>query len=162
MPKRARCPHCDRLFDRRVLDEHIAGCRTRSNDRDRIPSPSPSRTIIVDGNNVAYHLSHDNIPRVENILNAHRSLKAAGYVPVIIVSAALKHKIDKPGVLRDIDNLLEAQRGTNDDLLIIREAQARNAEIVSNDRFLNWQDRYPWVLSRLRRYRLTLSGLILT
>lgn len=119
-------------------------------------------TVIVDGNNIAYHLSHDNIPRVENILNAVRSLSAAGYTPIIVVSAALKHKINKPEVLQDIENLVEAKSGTNDDLLIIHESQKRNADIVSNDRFLNWQTRYPWVSSRLRRYRLTTSGLILS
>ncbi len=161
MPKRARCPNCDRLFDRRVLDDHIVKCRTRES----IKAVHPLRertTLVVDGNNVAYHLSHDGVPRVANLMNANRSLIASGFKPFIVVSAALKHKIDKPNVLHDIENLIEATRGTNDDLLIIQEAHQRNADIVSNDRFLNWQKRYPWVVSRLRQYRLTPSGLILS
>jgi hypothetical protein len=116
----------------------------------------------VDGNNVAYHLSHDGVPHADNLLNAQRSLTASGYTAFIVISAALKHKIDRPGVLNQIENLIEAQRGTNDDLLILREAQNRNADIVSNDRFLNWNKSHPWVASRLRRYRLTPTGLILS
>ncbi|MDF1537598.1 MAG: hypothetical protein P1Q69_01675 [Candidatus Thorarchaeota archaeon] len=162
MSKRARCPHCDRLFDRRVLDDHIVKCRTRAFAKVVTSPPHARTTLVVDGNNVAYHLSYDGVPLVENLLNAIRSLRASGFRPFIVVSAALKHTINKPSVLHDIENVIEATRGTNDDLLIIQEAQERNADIVSNDRFLNWQQKYPWVASRLRRYRLTPSGLILS
>jgi hypothetical protein len=161
LPKRARCPHCDRSFDRRVLDDHISKCRSRVSGLQKRTSITGRRTLIVDGNNVAYHLSHNGVPRVENLINAQRSLTASGYIPIIVISAALKHKIDKPSQMNQIENLLEAQRGTNDDLLIMKEAQNRNADIVSNDRFLNWEISYPWVSSRLRRYRLTPTGLIL-
>ncbi len=162
LPKRARCPHCDRLFDRRVLDDHIVKCRGRSTGREKRVTMTTRKTLIVDGNNVAYHLSYNGVPRVENLLNAQHSLIASGYWPVIVISAALKHKIDRPEVLNQIENLVEAQRGTNDDLLIFSEAQKRKADIVSNDRFLNWQKSHPWVASRLRRYRLTPTGLILS
>ncbi|MHA1906368.1 MAG: NYN domain-containing protein [Candidatus Thorarchaeota archaeon] len=162
MPKRARCPHCDRLFDRRVLDDHISKCRSRVLGREKRASIPGRKILIVDGNNVAFHLSHNGVPQVENLINAQRSLVASGYTPVIVISAALKHKIDRPGVLNQLENLVEAQRGTNDDLLIFKEAQRRNADIVSNDRFLNWQKSHPWVASRLRRYRLTPTGLILS
>ncbi|MFW9849794.1 MAG: hypothetical protein ACFFF4_11680 [Candidatus Thorarchaeota archaeon] len=162
MPKRARCPNCDRLFDRRILDDHIIKCRGRSQEHKKQATQSSRRILIVDGNNVAYHLSQNGVPHVSNLLNAQNSLKASGYFPIIVISAALKHKIDKPEVLTQIENLIEAQRGTNDDLLILSEAQKRNADIVSNDRFLNWQKSHPWVSSRLRKYRLTPTGLILS
>ncbi len=162
LPKRARCPHCDRLFDRRNLDDHIIKCRGRSTGLKKRIAMTTRRTVIVDGNNVAYHLSHNGVPRVENLLNAQHSLITSGYNPVIVISAALKHKIHRPEVLNQIEHLVEAQRGTNDDLLILSEAQRRNADIVSNDRFLNWQKSHPWVTSRLRRYRLTPTGLILS
>jgi hypothetical protein len=123
------------------------------------------KTVIVDGNNVAYHLSPDGKPQVNNILLAQRSLVGSGYRPVFVISAALAHSIDKPNVLQTLMNdlkMVRAPRGTNDDLKIIQIAQERNADIVSNDRFLDWIDKYPWVSDRLRKYRMTPSGLILT
>ncbi|MFW9910134.1 MAG: hypothetical protein ACFFEF_16375 [Candidatus Thorarchaeota archaeon] len=161
MPKRARCPYCDRSFDRRELDNHIAKCRSSRHVR-KVIHPAVRKSVIVDGNNIAYHLLHNGTPRAENIANAYRSLVSVGFSPTIVISAALKHNIDKPELLATIPDIQEAPRGSNDDLLIIQEAQKRNADIISNDRFLNWLGNYPWLSSRLRRYRLTPSGLILS
>ena len=165
MAKRARCPHCDRLFNRDVLDKHIMRCRERTRaTADRRPQRG-RKTVIVDGNNIAYHLSPNGKPQVNNLLLAQRSLVSGGYKPVFVISAALVHSIDKPNVLQTLMNGIEvvrAPRGTNDDLKIFQIAQNRNADIVSNDRFLDWLDRYPWVSDRLRKFRLTPSGLILT
>jgi len=121
--------------------------------------------VIVDGNNIAYHLSPNGKPQVNNLLLAQRSLFSGGYQPVFVISAALVHSIDKPSILQELMNstdVVQAPRGTNDDLKIIQIAQERNADIVSNDRFLDWLDRYPWVANRLRKFRMTPSGLILT
>ncbi len=165
MPKRARCQYCNRLFSRDKLDEHIHRCRTRHDRKpEHLLKPS-QRAIIVDGNNIAFYLSPDNIPKVGNLVRAHQSLLNAGYKPLTIVSAALKHRIDKPEHLRHLISLgqiIEAPRGRDDDLEIIQTAREKNAHIVSNDRFLNWLDRFPWVSARLIRYRMTPSGLILT
>lgn len=162
MPKRARCPHCDRLFNRDILDNHIQKCRSRSqrvrDDKNR------RRTVVVDGNNVAYHLSSQGKPNARNLILAYRSLTSTGFKPVFVVSAALIHKIDNPIALNEFmlsAEVVEAPRGTDDDLRIIRLAKERDAHIVSNDRFLDWTDRYPWITSRLRKYRVTPSGLIL-
>jgi hypothetical protein len=136
--------------------------RDTSAGRSRLPS---RRSLIVDGNNVAYYLSRKGAPRVQNLILARQSLRQAGYRPIIVVSAALIHKIDRPEVLAsmmDGTSVIESPRGRNDDLTIIRLAEKRNAEILSNDRFLDWQDRFPWLASRLRRYRMTPAGLILS
>jgi hypothetical protein len=120
---------------------------------------------VVDGNNVAYHLAPNGMPRVKNLILGHRSLTKAGYRVVIVISAALSHNIDQPDVLQqliDRGQVIKAKRGTNDDLTIIRIAQQDNADIVSNDRFLDWRGRYPWLESRLKRYRMTPTGLILS
>ena len=165
MPKRARCPHCERLFSRDVLDRHIQRCRERTRT---VTSKSPQRgrkIVIVDGNNVAYHLLPNGKPQVKNLLHAQRSLVNGGYKPVFVISAALIHKIDNPEGLNTLMNEIEvvrAPRGTNDDLKIFEIAQKRNADIVSNDRFLDWLDKYPWVSDRIRKYRMTPTGLILT
>ncbi|TFF86336.1 hypothetical protein EU519_01460 [Candidatus Thorarchaeota archaeon] len=164
LPKRARCPYCDRLFSRDRLDDHVRYCRMKDTEARTTRTPS-ARTLIVDGNNVAYYLSRRGVPRVSNLILARQSLRQVGYRPIIVVSAALIHKIDRPEVLGNmIDgvSVIEAPRGRNDDLTIIRLAQKRNAEILSNDRFLDWQDRFPWLASRLRRYRMTPAGLILS
>lgn len=165
MAKRARCPHCDRLFGRDELDRHIQRCRERNRVVDRSVTKRTRKTVIVDGNNIAYHLSPNGKPQVNNLLLAQRSLVNGGYKPIFVISAALIHSIDKPDVLQTLMNDLEvvqAPRGTNDDLKIIEIAQNRNADIVSNDRFLDWLDRYPWVTDRLRKFRMTPSGLIMT
>ncbi|MGY5854403.1 MAG: hypothetical protein RTU92_12620 [Candidatus Thorarchaeota archaeon] len=164
MPKRIRCPHCDRLFSRDQIDSHIRKCRSRDIQSKGTKREQGRRTIIIDGNNIAYHLAYNGTPRVANLLNAINSLTEARLRPTVVISAALKHKIDKPDNLRHLINereIIEVQRGTNDDLAIIKMAQERNADILSNDRFLDWIDRFPWLPDRLRRYRMTPSGLIL-
>jgi hypothetical protein len=165
LPKRVRCPHCDRLFDRDILDRHIQKCRERNRTTGQREVHKRRKLVIVDGNNIAYHLSPNGKPQINNLFLAHRSLVNGGYKPVFVISAALVHSIDRPNALQILMSDLEviqAPRGTNDDLKIIQIAQKRNADIVSNDRFLDWQDRYPWISNRLRKFRLTPSGLILT
>jgi hypothetical protein len=118
----------------------------------------------LDGNNIAFYMSPNGIPQVSNLLRAYRSLKSAGYRPTIVVSAALKYRIDNPDILQSLKNrriVIESPRGTDDDLTIIRLAKQKNANIISNDRFLDWRERYPQLDSRLVRYRMTPSGLIL-
>ena len=163
MPKRSRCPYCDRLFNRDELDNHIARCRLKgSKQREKIQIAK--RKVVVDGNNVAYYLSSDGHPRVAGILLAVNSLKQVGLQPKVVVSSALKHSIDNPEKLQElIDSKLveEAPRGSDDDLHIIRLAEKINSDIVSNDRFLEWQGRFPWLDSRILRYRMTPTGLIL-
>jgi hypothetical protein len=125
----------------------------------------PTRTVIVDGNNIAYHLAPDGIPLVNNLVLAQQSLTKKGLRPVFVISSALMHVIDKPDVLQMFISqveVIEAPRRSNDDLKIIQLALDRRATIVSNDRFLDWIDRYPWIPERLIKYRMTPTGLILT
>ena len=162
MPKRARCPHCDRLFNRDVLDGHIAKCRTRESKVQR--KRRQRRIVIVDGNNVAYHMSTKGRPSAKNLILAYRSLTSTGFRPIFVVSPALSHEIDKPSSLNEFmlsAEVIESPRGSADDLKIIQLAKEYDADIVSNDRFLDWRDKYPWIASRLKKYRMTPSGLIL-
>jgi hypothetical protein len=164
LPKRARCPHCDRLFNRDALDAHTQKCRNRHQALQKVGTLSKKRTLVVDGNNIAHSLSPQGRPKAQNLALAYHSLTSAGYNPVFVISAALVHKIDNPGALSAFmssANVDEAPRGTNDDSRIIQLAKNLEADIVSNDRFLDWVDRYPWVTSRLRKYRMTSAGLIL-
>jgi hypothetical protein len=162
MPKRARCPYCDRLLSRDEMDGHVQRCRQKASVK--ASTRADSRKLVVDGNNVAFYLSTDGQPHVRNLILAQSSLARAGFRPVFVVSAALIHKIDKPEALREFISQVQAiraPRGTDDDLKIIKTAQDMNADVVSNDRFLNWIDKYPWLPERVRTYRMTPSGLIL-
>jgi len=162
LPKRARCPHCDRLFARDRLDDHIHKCRARTTNRGE--GRGARKAVVVDGNNVAHHLSPNGVPRVANLVLAQSSLLKAGLRSIVVVSAALKHKIDNPEVLQEMiarREVIEAPRGTDDDLTVIKLAQSNNADIVSNDRFLSFINKFPWLQSRLMKYRMTPSGLIL-
>lgn len=164
LPKRVRCPHCDRSFNRSALDGHVMKCRARHQVDGSHREISRRSNVIVDGNNVAYHLAPNGNPRVANLILASRSLAKAGYRTIIVVSAALIHSIDDPEALQqmiDSRQVVQATSGTNDDLTIIHMAQRNSADVVSNDRFLDWRDKHPWLESRLRRYRMTPSGLIL-
>ena len=164
MPKRARCPYCDRLFNRDRLDEHIHRCRAKTQRKRTQSHDYQRRNVIVDGANVAFYLTPNGVPRVANLQRALHSLANAGLRPIIVISSALKYKVDNEHKLRDMiedGTVIEAPRGIDDDLKIIQLADKQNADIVSNDRFLNWIDRYPWISSRLRKYRITPSGLIL-
>jgi len=163
VPKRVHCPYCDRLFSKDTIDDHIRKCRER-NSRTRNQRRQVSRQVIVDGTNVAHYLSATARPRARNILLARQSLLSTGHSPVIVVSAALKHRIDNPELLMDMiaaGYVIEAKPGQNDDLVIIRMAQRTGADIITNDRFLDWLNRFPWLGGRLKRYRMTPSGLIL-
>ncbi|KXH76011.1 MAG: hypothetical protein AM326_08040 [Candidatus Thorarchaeota archaeon SMTZ-45] len=165
MPKRARCPYCDRLFNRDVLDAHVEKCRTQEQVGNNLELRSQKRKIVVDGNNVAYHLTPQERPQAQNLALAYYSLTASGFDPIFVVSAALDHTIDSPSSLDSFmmsATVIKAPQGTNDDLKIIQLAKKLGVEIVSNDRFLDWIDKFPWLTSRLRRFRMTPSGLILT
>jgi hypothetical protein len=164
VPKRARCPYCDKLFSRDDLDRHVQKCRTKARENKSAHFRQLTRTVIVDGNNIAYHLAPEGTPLVNNLILAYRSLTSRGLKPVFVISSALLHVIDKPDSLRELMvqlEVVEAPRGTNDDLKIIQVAMDRKADIISNDRFLEWIGRYPWVTDRLRKYRMTPTGLIL-
>ena len=109
-------------------------------------------------------MSSKGIPKARNLILAYRSLTSTGFKPVFVVSAALVHKIDRPTSLNEFmlsANVVEASRRTSDDLRIIQLSKELDADIISNDRFLDWIDRFPWISPRLKRYRMTPSGLIL-
>ncbi|MFW9869731.1 MAG: hypothetical protein ACFFFO_04715 [Candidatus Thorarchaeota archaeon] len=162
MPKRVRCPYCDRLFSRDTLDDHIQKCNLRKTRTRTVGVPK--KTVVVDGNNVAYYMSSKGVPKAQNLILAYRSLTSTGFEPIFVVSAALIHKIDRPTTLNEFmsnANVIEASRRTSDDLKIIQLSKELDSNIISNDRFLDWIEKYPWISSRLKRYRMTPSGLIL-
>jgi hypothetical protein len=142
----------------------VLRCRAKTQRKKTQTLVHQRRNVVVDGANVAFYLTPNGVPKIANLQRAIHSLVSAGLKPVVVVSSALKYKIDNEQQLRamiDEGIVVEAPRGTDDDLKIIQLADRQNADIVSNDRFLDWINRYPWVTLRLRKYRMTPSGLIL-
>ncbi|RMG38461.1 MAG: hypothetical protein D6732_05245 [Methanobacteriota archaeon] len=94
--------------------------------------------VVVDGTNVAYHTGSP--PKVVNIKRVRASLVRAGMDPIIYISNALRYSIDDPPELIRLINIgwvIEADPDRDDDLAIIEEAIAKNANIVTNDKYLD-------------------------
>lgn len=165
LPKRVRCPNCDRLFSREEIDDHRFKCRPKEGASEAHRKQPDSRVIIVDGSNVAHYMEEAGKPMISNLALARRSLKLAGFEPIIVISAALVHQIDEPVDLLDMistGQVIQVEKGSSDDREIIRRAKANNALVLSNDRFLDWLEANPWLSTRMVKYRMTPSGLILS
>ncbi len=116
-------------------------------------------TAIIDGNNISYG-DYEDTPRLENILCVYRKLKALGVKPYVVVSAALRHKIDDPAGLVEFlkqDDVAEAPAQRYDDFFVIQLAFEREAFIVSNDRFVDWKRANPDMADEIERRRVALT-----
>jgi hypothetical protein len=113
---------------------------------------SNEKPIIVDGSNVAYEgVPKGSKPELSNILAVRKALEKRGYDPVIIVDAALHHTVDQPGQIEHLigkDAILQAPAGTDADYFILETADRMHAQVVSNDEYRPYRDRFPWVNKR--------------
>lgn len=109
------------------------------------------RIAVVDGANVAHAATSDGQPLVANIVAMRKALVEQGYDPVIIVDASLHHEIDDPhqfeGLL-EAGKLRQAPAGTDADYFVIQVADEEDAVVVSNDRFEEYREKYPWIGGR--------------
>ena len=143
-----KCPFCSKKFDqKKLLEEHL--WLKHPEHRDALEPLTANKKIknkmnirkymIIDGNNVAY--SDGDPPSAKLIKQARSQVVKAGYEPIIVISAALSHRIDDLMELRRMVNLnwiIEAEGNTDDDILIIETAMSKSAKILSNDRFLQY------------------------
>lgn len=114
------------------------------------------RIAIVDGSNVA-HASEGEQPSLENIEVVLRKLEAEGYEPVVVVDAALRHKIDDgDGYERMVEagRIRQAPAGTDADYFILSFARELDAVVVSNDRFKDRLKTFPEVQDRVIRFMI--------
>jgi hypothetical protein len=130
------------------------------------PKPAPpkpealrqnhSNVVLVDGSNVAF--SSDGQKAVlRNILTIRDRLVGDGFQPIVVVDAALRHKIDDElGYERLVDEgvIKQAPAGTDADYFILSFAEELNASIVSNDRFKDRIKQYPAMRRRLIKYMI--------
>lgn len=110
---------------------------------------SKKKIIVVDGANVAFEeKSNSGNPKVSNIKAVHRALKEKGFEPIIIIDAALQYKIDdKQQLEKMIDEQIirQAPAGTDADYFILETAKEHKAKIVTNDKYNDYQEEYPWI-----------------
>jgi hypothetical protein len=106
----------------------------------------------VDGSNVAFEeMSEAGKPKVSNIVALRAELESRGYEPIIIVDAALVHKVDDADQL---DALIESQQirqapaGTDADFFIIETARELDAVVVSNDTYKEYSAANGWLKQR--------------
>jgi hypothetical protein len=115
-----------------------------------------SKTVIVDGSNVA-HSSEGDKASLENIRVVREKLIEEGYEPVVLADAALRHQIDDENgfeALVEAGTIKQAPAGTDADYFILSFARELDANIVSNDRFKDRVDAFPEIQKRVIRFMI--------
>jgi len=78
----------------------------------------------------------------------------------VVVSSALKHKIDdKEGLLNYLknDDFIEGPAGRSDDYFIIQLALEKDAFIISNDQFKDWREVNPDLAEQIEERRVAFT-----
>lgn len=128
-------------------------------------SASGRRMVVIDGANVAYEERNaGGKPKFANLLKVRRELEEKGFESVILVDASLKYDIDDQ---EQLENLIRSQQvrqvpaGTDADFFIIQFSQELDALIVTNDRYKDYADQYPWVTERRLPYMIVKGEVVL-
>lgn len=111
-----------------------------------------TRVILVDGSNVMFW--HDNVPDLATLKAAIKHIGAQGYDPGLVFDANVGYKLEgrfrghlplarKLGL--NPAQVVVVGKGDPADRVILTVARDLNARILSNDRFRDWQDRFPEV-----------------
>lgn len=110
------------------------------------------RYIVLDGSNLMHW--QDNQPRLASVRAVIDRVQAQGYRPVVWFDANAGYLIgDRWLGPRDLSRRLGlpmrqvfvAPRGVPADPLLLEGARRLGAPVVTNDRFRDWRDRYPWL-----------------
>ena len=128
-------------------------------------SANGKKTVVIDGANVAYEeRSAGGKPKLSNLLKVRRELEERGQEAVIIVDASLKYDIDDQ---EQLEKLIKSQQvrqvpaGTDADYFIIHLAHELDALIVTNDRYKDYLDQYPWITERRLPYMIVEGEVVL-
>lgn len=107
---------------------------------------------IVDGANLAYaERGGRGRPKIANLMAIRAALEERGFDVTIFVDASLARRIDDPDRLRALigdGEIIQSPAGTEADEAILEMARERDAVVVSNDRFRDWVDEFPWIDER--------------
>ncbi|ODS37415.1 MAG: hypothetical protein A7316_09460 [Candidatus Altiarchaeales archaeon WOR_SM1_86-2] len=120
--------------------------------------------ILVDGSNVAWTSKRDGKPNIDNIYLIQLELEKQGYVPIIIVDAALRHQIhenqkEKLEKWLNDEKVIQSPAQVRADDSLLKLADERNLKIVSNDTLKDYNELYPWLEDKSRRVPYNIVGL---
>lgn len=118
----------------------------------RQPTPAAVTQVIVDGSNVMHW--DGGAPSLDPVRAVVRNIEAQGMTPGVIFDANAGYKIGDRYMDDEVfaqllglphSNVLVVPKGTSADSFILEAARRTGARIVTNDRFRDWQDRFPEV-----------------
>ncbi|MEZ5910941.1 MAG: hypothetical protein R3D84_00925 [Paracoccaceae bacterium] len=110
--------------------------------------------VVIDGSNVLYW--RDETPRIEPVREVIRALKARGFSPGVVFDANAgylvkgRYKHDAAfGRMLGLpkDRVMVVPKGEPADATILLVARELKARVVSNDRFRDWANAYPEVVT---------------
>ena len=108
--------------------------------------------IVVDGSNVMHW--EPGTPDIQSVFHVVTALKAEGYVPIVWFDANVGYLIGNrylgPAPLAHMIELPERQvfvapKGTPADPLLLKRAVALKARVVTNDRYRDWEEKFPQI-----------------
>ena len=109
-------------------------------------------TILVDGSNVIHWAGET--PSLEPLRALLAELQGQGHRPGVVFDANVGYKIGTR-YMRDADmarlldlaerHVIVVPRGTQADEYLLRAAREMGAKVVTNDRYRDWEDRFPEV-----------------
>lgn len=111
-------------------------------------------TVLVDGSNVMHW--NENQPSLDTLRWVLEALRQRGFNPGVIFDANAGYKVagrylDDDILARELclpeAQVLVVPKGTPADDYILRAARDLGATVVSNDRYRDWQETYPEVVS---------------
>jgi len=123
----------------------------------------PRPCFIVDGLNIIRETGLRKA-QLERLLSLLVVLTQKGYDFICIMDANVRHVLREGQSelasrtyewLRDAfpDHFIECTGGTRADPVILREASDRNAIVISNDRYRDYEDEYGWVVDETRIWK---------
>ena len=117
----------------------------------------------------------DGKPKCSNLQQMIRTLRAKGFVPVVIVDSSIAGKVDnakewtrlKDRMQRNKMKIVETPEKSYADHYILQYADekiqtAEHPRIVSNDKFAEYLEEFPWLISGKHQEKFIIkSGRIL-
>lgn len=118
------------------------------------PAPQAGARVIIDGSNVMHWA--DGRPALDPVLAVVAEVTRQGLTPGVIFDANVGYKLgdryqDDAELARKLGlpaaQVLVVPKGTQADDYILRAARDLNARVVTNDRYRDWKETYPDVVS---------------
>ncbi|MDO5851424.1 MAG: Zc3h12a-like ribonuclease [Methanobacteriaceae archaeon] len=119
--------------------------------------------IIIDGSNVAYYgrkadeTTGKITPSIKTLKVAIETIKKLGHEPIVLADAPLRHEIDDKEQFNQMINneeVFPVPAGTIADHYILNLAYEKDAKILSNDYFRDYQDEFQDIPSKRLSYRV--------